>query len=402
VPIASWTSPVVLLAGLAGAAMGPEPPPAALYGGAHSLAGAPAGAAGTDTLRLHWVIVSDTQMTGRPVEAVRLLAPAGWTSAGEVHWDDRHACLANLVQMTASARSPDGLAGFEIFTPYSWQWADDSMTRMIQRHAAAAPGGSSAFCPLADIMTPAGYIRRVILPRFRPGAREIAAEAMPRLAATVQSQLDQAYAPLLATHRYTSVHGDAGRVKIAYDTGGHPVEEWIMATTEVVAYPQRTASARKPGDPTQAYSISAAHVFAYRAPAGTLGNQSALAATMVASIRANPEWVAARDRMVKQLIQRQIGIVDRRKMRVASSTDPGAPVAPGLDSAESHLFDEFASAPQGLAVYADPATHARIALDASRHAWTSSAGEYLLSGDPAVELNRVPGGPWMPLKPEDP
>lgn len=396
--IASWTSPVALLAGLAGAALRPGSPPATL----HAAARVPPAAGDTDTLRLHWVIVTDTQMMGHPVEAVRMLAPAAWPSAGEVHWSDRNVCLANLVQVTVSARSPDSLTGFEVFTPFAWQWVDDSMSRMIQRRAAAAHGGSAAFCPLAEVMSPADYIRRAILPRFRPGAREIAAEAMPGLAATVQSRLDTVYVPLLATHRYTSVHGDAGRVKIAYDRGGHPVEEWIMATIEVVAYPQSTAMPRKPGDKTQAYSVSAAHVFAYRAPAGALGAQSALAATMVNSIRANPDWVATRDRMLKQLIQQQIGIVDRRKMSVTSAAVSGAPAAQRQDSAESHLFDEFASAPQGLAIYADPATHGLIALDASRHAWANGAGEYLLSSGPVADLERVPAGPWMPLKRKDP
>jgi hypothetical protein len=399
VPVAPWTPLLLLLAGMAGAAIRAESPHVTLRGGAP----AAAVAADTDTLRLRWLIVRDTQMTGHPVEAVRLLVPAGWQSAGQLHWSDRNVCIANLVQMTASANSPDGLMGFEIFTPFSWQWVDDSMSRLIQRRAAAAPGGSSAFCPLAEVMSPADYIRRAILPRLRAGAREIAAEAMPGLAATVQSQMETVYAPLLATHRYTSVHGDAGRVKIAYATGGHPVEEWIMATIEVVAYPQYAPMPKKPGDKTQAYSVSATHIYAYRAPAGALASQSTLAATIVNSIRANPEWLADRDRLLKQLLQRQIGIVDRRETNVRSgpTTDTAAAV-PRPDSATPLLFGEFASATHGLTAYTDPATRGVIALDASRHAWSNGAGDYFLSAGNGVGLERVPAGPWVPLKPRDP
>jgi hypothetical protein len=395
VPIASWTSPVVLLAGLAGAALGPGSPSVALRGEART----PAVARDTDTLRLHWVIVRDTQMMGHPVEAMRLLAPVAWPAAGTVHWSDRNVCLANLLRVSASASSLDSLTGFEILMPFSWQWADDSMTRMIQRRAAAAPGGSSAFCPLAEVMSPADYIRRAILARLRPGAREIASEAMPALAAAEQSQMEKAYAPLLATHWYTSVHAEAGRVRIAYEIGGHTVEEWIMATIDVAAYPQFSAVPKKPGDKSQAYAITATHVYAYHAPAGALASQSTLVATMVNSIRANPEWLADRDRLLRQVLQRQIGIVDRRERSVSTAA---AAAVPARDSATPPMFGEFASAAHGLASYADPATGGVIALDASRHAWANGAGEYVLSTDPGVDLDRVPAGPWMPLKPRDP
>ena len=378
-PSASWTSPVVLLAGLASAALGPGLPPGTVRGDPRL----PAVAADSDTLRLHWVTVSDTQMMGHPVEAMRLLAPVAWASAGAVHWNDRNVCIANFVQMAASARSPDSLTGFEIFAPFSWQWADDSMTRVTQRRAAAAPGGSSAFCPLAEVMTPADYIRRAILPRFRPGAREMEAEAMPALAAAEQAEMEKAYAPLVATHRYTSVHGDAGRVRIAYETGGHPVEEWIMATIEVIAYPQFTMFSNKPGDKGQAYVIGATQVYAYHAPAGTLAAQSTLAAMMVNSIHVNPEWLADRNRMLKQLIQRQIGIVDHSERSVTAA---GTTTVPAQHSATPPVFGEFATAARGLATYADPATGGTIALDASRHAWANGAGQYLLGTGPGLDL----------------
>jgi hypothetical protein len=397
----SWSVRAVLVAGLGVVApltaqQSPRAAPAAT--------GQPAATDVSDStyLRLHWAMVTDTQVSAEPTEAGRLLAPADWTFDGHAQWDTTSHCISNLVKVTGLAKSPDGLSAFELFTPFSWQWFDDSTIRQIERRS--APTRAPFICPILEIVSPMDFIRRAILPRYRPGAREIGAEPMPKLAASAQSQLQTAYAVPLRGHQYSSVRADAGRVKIAYEIDGHHVEEWIMATIEVIAFSPSIARPKQTGYAKSWYIVTASHVYAYRAPAGTFDSELTLFATIVNSIRPNPNWISARDRALDLMLHRYDEIPGRRRIAVLAEgkhTDTIPAEGQDVSGAPSHNFDEFAVATHGLASYLDPATHARIDLDAaSPHPWTNGTGDYLLSANPNFDPARVSGGPWVPLVPE--
>ena len=253
---------------------------------------------------------------------------------------------------------------------------------------------------MIEVVSAADYIRRAIIPRYRPGARIIATESMPKFAAAATARL----APSAASMPRTSVGVDAARIRIAYEIGGHPVEEWIMATVERIATAMPGRNLGRPDDDIRGpkrdtiYVVTARELCAYHAPAGDLDSLSPRIAVTVSSIRPDSQWLAAYTRTMHGII---------RAARQPEISDPGDPSAAARRAADDAIaasapqgsttqhpdFDEFAHAPNGLATYTDPTTHEPLEFDARYpHAYANGAGEYLLT-----DSTPPSGAAWTPL-----
>jgi hypothetical protein len=344
---------------------------------------------------LHWAQLIDQYGFAQPMEAARILTPVDWKFDGVVAWGAAKGCPPDMVKSAGGAMSKDSLSGFAFFPGHTWQWFDDP--RRQQMAARGAPGPSlQGGCAVEPLVGAVDYIRREILPKWRPKARVVATEPMPKLAQALQEQAQNANAAMLQNRMYTWVRVDAGRVKIAYEINGHPVEEWIMATVKAIARPGLGGSGNW-------YNVSASRLFAYRTPAGKLESEPALFATMLGSISTNPQWQAKETQVVQNAGRiEQKGAADRNKIRAGmqqAQGDASNERYQQISAAEDKQSEEFAQTQRGLEWYTDPTTHEKVEMSYGyRHTYTNGNGEYILNDDPNFNPSKYFNGTWTEME----
>lgn len=341
--------------------------------------------------RLKLVRVMDQQGFGQPVEAFRLLLPADWKVNSWVRWVPNYSCPANILDVGLQSASPDGLTGFEIFTPYSWQWYDDpAMVQMLQQSGTQG-------CPVSRPTDAATFLRGALVPNRRQGARIMAAEPLASVAQAEDAKLRAVLGPSLQAGLIKGVKVDGARVRLAYEVNGRPVEEWVGATVTVIASAGFSATAAMQGSMAQSntYLVSASNIAATRAPKGQLQAKEKLFATIVGSIRPNQAWVNA-------VIQTQMamgnaaikGAADRSRIWSQASQDISNTYSQSYreqQAVQDRLAEQYSQSVRGVETYVDPASHERVELSGGyQQAWSNGRGEYILSDDanfnPAVTL----------------
>jgi hypothetical protein len=349
---------------------------------------------------LHWAQLVDQYGFAQPMEAARILTPVDWKFDGVVAWGGANGCPPEMVKTAGGAMSKDSLSAFAFFPGHTWQWFDDP-----RRQQMAARGGSGPSiqrgCAVEPLVGAVDYIRREILPKWRPKGRVVATEPMPKLAQALQEQAQNTNAGLLQNRIYTWVRVDAGRVKIAYEINGHPVEEWIMATVQAIARPALG------GGSGNWYTVSAGRLFAYRTPAGKLDSEPALFATMLGSIRNNPQWQVKETQVLQNTsrIERK-GEADRNKIRAGmqqAEGDASNARYQQISAAEDKQSEEFAQTQRGLEYYTDPNTHEKVEMSYGyRHTYTNGNGEYILNDDPSFNPSKYFNGTWTEMERNQP
>ena len=341
---------------------------------------------------LHWSQLIDQYGFAQPMEAARILTPVDWKFEGVVAWGAAKGCPPEMVKTAGGAMSKDTLSGFNFFPVHTWQWYDNPQQQQWAAHA----GG----CPTEPLIGAIDYIKRQVLPKWRPNARVVAAEPMPKLAQALQEQAQNQAAGLMQAHLYNWVRVDAGRVKIAYEINGHPVEEWIMATVQAISKPGF-------GNNGNWYNATANRVFAYRTPAGKLDSQPALFATMLGSIRSNPQWQAKMTQVLQnttRIIQK--GVADRNKIQSdmqQAQGDAANQRYQQISAAEDKQSEEFAQTQRGLEYYTDPNTHEKVEMSYGyRHTYTNGNGEYILNDDPNFNPSKYFNGTWTEMERNQP
>ena len=337
---------------------------------------------------LHWSQLIDQYGFAQPMEAARILTPVDWKFEGVVQWGPVHGCPPEMVKTAGGAMSKDSLTGFAFFPTHTWQWYDNPS----QQQWAARAGG----CPTEPLIGAVDYIRRQVLPKWRPKARVVTSEAMPKLAQALQEQAQNNAAGLLQARLYNWVRVDAGRVKIAYEINGHPVEEWIMATVQAISKPGM-------GSNGSWYNATAGRVFAYRTPAGKLDSQPTLFATMLGSIRSNPQWQAKMTQVLQNTTKTiQKGVADRIKIQQGmqqTQNEAANQRYQQISAAEDKQSEEFAQTQRGLEYYTDPNTYEKVEMSYGyRHTYTNGNGEYILNDDPNFNPSKYFNGTWTEME----
>lgn len=399
----SWSRPAVSLAlSLIVAPLGAQQSPGA---GPAARRQASASARDTGYYRVHWAKSIDQSGFAQPVENARLLLPTDWDYQSKVQWGPVTRCIDNFVKVTGRATGRDGISGFEVFPTYGWTWTDDAQSRAqtAQMYANVAPAGRP--CETIPIVGAIDYIRQTILPRYRPGARIITTEPLPKFARSVEEQLHASYDGLIQQHMFSYVKADAGRIKIAYETNGQPVEEWIMAAITLAAKPAFVLNQAQRGQNLQSYIVTATRVYGFRAPAGKLDSREMLFETILTSIHANPGWVNAKQQILQSIASNQrMGDAQRNAIMLKAQQDVHAiqnATVQHQSVVQSQEFDDFAHVQRGLEYYTDPNTHEQLELSAGyEHSWVNATGEYILNTNPLFDPRQVLDGTWTELKPE--
>jgi hypothetical protein len=347
---------------------------------------------------LKLVKTMDREGFGQPVEAARLLIPADWKYESSVRWVNTP-CIANLVEVFGRASSPDGISGFEFFTPHSWQWTDDPAARQM---AIQMPAQS---CEMRPPVGAAEYIRRSIVPRFRQGAQMLDTQPMPQVAQAKETNARTQYAQLFQSGVLSGFRVDAARVKLRYQIGGRPVEEWISGTTLTSAMPIMSATAAMSGQMAQttSYTIAAEDLIATRAPAGELEGKSKLFATMVSSIRPNQQWVAAVQQVITNIGNAQIkGAADRSRIWTKASRETNEMIVRGYQerqAVQDRLATQYDQSIRGVETFVNPSTHEQVELTGGyKDAWSNGLGEYILSDSTSFNPSMAFKGNWVRLE----
>lgn len=383
-----------------------EPP--RLAAGAAEDGGADAGRSSdggdAELLRLGMVEVLDRQGFGKPVVALRFLAPADWELEGGVTWNPRWRCLGEMVQVSVRVRSPDGGRAFEVFPVFLAEWSDDPWERETKARI-LAQGGQQ--CPLMPPFDAAGFLREVLVPGFRRGARFETVEPDAETARLQQEEVRRDMASIPGAGDTMQVRADAARARVRWTTpGGLDCEEWLVATTYTTTTRSLSPSAAAQGRMAyqNTYSTWAENVFGFRAPAGELEGEEALFETMLASVQVNPAWAEAVSRVTLAIGSAAVrGAAERAEIwRRASQEAADVQMQSWLESQRVH--DEIATTwsrtIRGVALYADPGTGATVELtDGYRAAWSNGGDEFLLSTDPGFDPNaELEAGDWRRLE----
>lgn len=344
--------------------------------------------------RLKQVTILDSQGFGAPVEVVRLLIPADWRAEGGIVWDGQELrCPSNIIKPRWRAVSPDGLSGVEWLPGKSWQAASDPMMQQILRQQAAARTG----CDPGPVTSTAAYLSRAVAPQLRPGARVLESRPLTELTQAKRQKLSQTYGPLVQAGYVRSFQTDSASVRISYQQGGHAVEEVLSSNIVSVAMPSANTAALMQGQVLQnatTYSITLEPIFSVKAPAGQFDNE--LAATIMASIRPNPQYEAAVGQFLSGMsATAQKGAMDRQRIWADAGRQISATITQSYQSQQAvqdRAASQFSQTIRGVESYRDPQSGKTVELTGGYdNAWVSPRGEYLVSNspgfNPGVELH---------------
>lgn len=362
----------------------------------------PPPAGGSGVMRMRIVKIMDAQGWGQPVEVARLLVPSDWRVEGGIQWvQNMTRCPQNIIQPRWRATSPDGLTGFEILPQYTWVWSDDPLQQQTMQQSAA----NGLACDAYPLMTPADFLARMVVPRVRQQSRILAAEPLPSLSQVEQQKLAAGNAPMIRHGLLRGVRAEAGRVRVQYAIGGQPVEEWISATIATIAAPAANSAALMNGSVAMTannFTVTAYRVIGTWAPRGQLEQRSKLFATMLASLRSNPQYEAAVGQWLSNMgrIQQQ-GAIDRHRIWREAQESISNTIQQTYrqnQAVQDRMAEQFGQAIRGVETYIDPRSNERVELVGGyRAAWSNGKGEYILSDspnfNPAVEFKED----WRPM-----
>jgi len=117
---------------------------------------------GKDYIMLKRFRLSDNQGFNQPVEAASFLLPASWQVTSGIQWNINNKCLAEMVQASLTAKSPDGEYELMMLPVTQFDFSDDP----IQLDAMQR-GFYGFSCHIAQPLDAAGYIRNALAPMVK-------------------------------------------------------------------------------------------------------------------------------------------------------------------------------------------------------------------------------------------
>ena len=350
--------------------------------------------------RMQLARIVDQQGFGQPVEVGRFLIPAGWRQEGGIHWDNNQLrCPSNIIQTRYRALAADNASGFEIHPVYVWQAASDPMMQQILQRSAAMGQG----CDVGPVADAATYLQRSVVPRLRPNARIIGVEPLPDVAQAKQATLSQTYGPLIQAGYVRGFQATAAAVRVNYQIGGQQVEEWISTSVVALAMPSANTAALMQGqynNNAATYTMMSEGVFALRMPAGQFDRK--LAATIITSIRPNPQYQAAVSQFLSNMNNIATrGAMDRARIWREASQQISATINESYrnqQAVQDRTAANFSQAIRGVETYQNPRTGERYELTGGYdNAWINPRGEYLLSDTPGFNPGVALQEDWTQL-----
>lgn len=316
--------------------------------------------------------IVDPNGFGRPMTAVTLLVPAGWSTSGGVVWQvNQQGCGKAGTHFAWRADSPDGVSAIELMPEESWGGNNLPLPAM------------QLPCPNVTITNVRDYLRWLV-ERTRPGARILDYRDRPDIA------------KLLAAFNSVqpSVGGEirnwaeAGDVLVAYNQNGRDMREMISIA---VLFSLSRMQGVMPGEIREFLTISAQPAYCVRAPHGQLDFH--FAAAVQQSIKVDPEWKAHMNEHTRTMTGISTrGAADRHAIRMDTAREIEAMRNQGVANRQASLdrgHQDFTQVVRGVENYIDTTSNERIELPNNyQHAWRLKDDTYILTDDPNFDPTR--------------
>ncbi len=352
--------------------------------------------------RMKKVALVDRYGFEKPLPAISMLIPSDWKFESDVVYPKGMPC-GEMVKLSFRAQSPDGKLAIELLPAYVWQWADDPNSRqMMQSSNQQAQKFGKAGCDLMQPMHAADFVTKVMAPKARPGARVLGVEPIPGVNESLQKQTQQAQAQAQQVGLKVRISSESARAKVAYESKGVPVEEWLSTVVTVHARPLPVFSGGRMGE-TTSYTEEARLLFAMRAPAGQLESNQKLFQLIVSTMIIEPDWQGRVAQVQANIAAiRQKGEADRQKIRQQSAEDIHR-IQNETFQHQQHAQDvqhqQFSQYIRDVETYRDPNSGERVELSNQYgHAWSNGTGEYILSDSPNFNPNAHLNGSWTEMQ----
>lgn len=360
-----------------------EAPGVAPAQGAQSTGAADAAAPGPDAYRvLRKVAVIDEQGFGQPIEALSLLIPSDWSFEGGVAWVQDLGCPANGIRLSLHAASPDGRTGAEVFPSYVWGWSDDaSMVQLMQQQP------RSMRCDLAPPVPALEWLQESFLPHARQGARVLSSERLPEVARALDREVAEQLRAAGGGASGVEIQNDVARLRIRRSGAGGALEEWLTGTVQhqITSLPSSASMMGYGGPQTTRSSTSLAfNLYALWAPEGELDRNERLFASIVASARPNPVWLAAVQRHLLAMSSiAHKGTMDRSRILAEANeyvSNLRRESWEASQRSQDKMAEAFSQTIRGVETYVDTVRGGEIELPGGyQDVWTNGNGEYVLS-----------------------
>lgn len=339
-----------------------------------------ASVSGAEVLRFKRVSVNDHKdMIGG--EAFSFLAPVGWEVEGGLVWR-AHPSMPAVVAVRV--RNPKGLEQFEAFPTVGFSWGGMLAQTVFQQGSNYL--GNEVQPPVRDALD---YLKRRHLPRTRGsvGARVVTEEALPKLAEAARAA--EPAPPGTPPMTFT-----AGRVRIAYELGGQPVEEDFYCVLNHMPLPAANMTLQ-----------IADKLHGVRAAKGQLDAATKVFETMIHSTRLNLAWFNQYVQVCQALTQIQM-----RSIRAAGEisriisqnhreiSDMIRQSYETRQASQDRINKNWSQYMRGVDEYQE-AGGSRVELPSGyNNAWVNGRGEYLVTDSHLFNPNVELGGNWTALK----
>ena len=368
------------------------------------VSGNPSAQGGGNLYRMKLVSIVDQRSFERPMTAMTMLIPSDWQFQGELRYGDGVGCHANLAHLVFRATSPDGRLAMELFPGNSWMWADDpgavNMLRSSNQQLARA---GARGCDIMATMNAENYLKQVVIPAARRGARITASEPLPDIAKQVQDEARRLEQIAASQGMRENVRADASRVRVGYDVNGQPTEEWFTAMTLSTAVIGPVARMGGMGQ-TWYYTNAADHIVGMRAPQGQLEASEKLFQLILGTMRMDPEWEGRVRQVIAQMMAKDASSAAERSAIIAQAgRAEAADIKGAFDNANKsrdHSMEGWSQYMRGVQSYKNPNTGETVELSNSyEHAWAGPDKQFVLSDSPNFNPNASMQGNWTQLVP---
>jgi hypothetical protein len=356
-------------------------------------------------LRLKRVEIVDRHGFEKPMTAMSMLVPVGWSFDGQIHYAQKIGDPADLVRLTFRTASPDGRLAIEMFPGWSWAWADDPVMRQaMQNQAAMRAQMGGARAELGPPMSARDFLTRVAVPRLRPGAKVLGLEPIPDVDAGLQEQVKQAQALAASAGAQMRLRADHARARLELPARKPPGEEWLTAVVFTRATAMPTLHPGGQMGQSAVYQCSAESLFGMRAPPGELSANEKLYRTVLSTVRVDPTWQARVSQVQASMAASNVqSAADRSKIIAKSGEDTSRIIREGYENrqrSQDRTAERWSDAMRGVQNFRNPTTGEDVKLSNEyAHAWVSGNGEYVMSDSSSFKPGQVLQGSWTELQP---
>jgi hypothetical protein len=339
------------------------------------------------------VRIKDQNGFSQPVEAYSILLPKGWRIEGQVNWVINTACAAEAVQNRVTATSPDGAFRLEVFPQRNWQWYDDPM--LLQNAQAAAQFGNPG-CPLARPYDAGEYLEQVFVPGDLRGAQLVSHQPNEQMVNIMRQEAQRANTLYQSSgvNLESRPSAQIGRVK------------WPDSRIGIVLCAVEQTVATMPnllnGGNYASYQCRATVKTMLSAPAGREQEAEQILGTIVASVRINPEWQTAVQRVFNNIAQVELRETAKRAAiwRQTQSEISAIQRRTWEDSQASRdrISEGWSQALRGVETWKEPGGGTIELSGGYNEAWSKGDGTYILSNDPLFNPSVVFQEDWTRLE----